>query len=69
MHADEVDKLVSCSKKYADMPDKVLRHWNDHMALFAGMSDVDVFFLSVRLRSTQERHWAVRDVPYVWLRV
>ncbi|KAL1414539.1 hypothetical protein MTO96_007328 [Rhipicephalus appendiculatus] len=27
------------------MPDKVLRHWNDQIAMFTGMSDVEVIFL------------------------
>nr|XP_054927139.1 uncharacterized protein LOC126531431 isoform X2 [Dermacentor andersoni] len=45
MHAHEIETLVTCSKAHADMPEKVLNHWNDQMAMFTGMSDAEVVLL------------------------
>ncbi|XP_075548623.1 uncharacterized protein LOC142582612 isoform X5 [Dermacentor variabilis] len=45
MHSHEVETLVTCAKAHADMPEKVLNHWNDQIAMFTGMSDAEVVLL------------------------
>ncbi|XP_037573645.1 uncharacterized protein LOC119456114 isoform X1 [Dermacentor silvarum] len=45
MHSHEVEALVTCAKADADMPEKVLNHWNDQIAMFTGMSDAEVVLL------------------------
>ncbi|XP_077561729.1 uncharacterized protein LOC144178077 [Haemaphysalis longicornis] len=45
MERPEVEILVKCAKSHPEMPAPVIDHWNAQIALFTGMTDVEVIFL------------------------